>query len=111
MSNKRFSQRIMIGIVVAIFTTAIAIPSYYQATMRHSKESVLQGNLAAMRTVIKWYVQDKHRPPQSLQDLVTAGYFRELPSDPMTNSNSSWKPDIRDVVISAGKAERGIADV
>ena len=64
-----------------------------------------------MRTVIKWYVQDKHRAPQSLQDLADAGYFRVLPIDPMTNSNLSWKPEIGDVLISAEKTERGIADV
>jgi len=110
MSKKRFSRRIMIGIAVAIFTTAIAIPSY-QATIRHSRESVLQGNLVAMRTAIKWYVQDKQQAPQTLQDLADTGYFRGLPIDPMTNSNSTWKPEIRDVVISAENTERGIADV
>jgi general secretion pathway protein G len=100
----------MIGIAVIVFVAAIAIVSN-QVMIRHSRESVLQLNLVAMRTVIKWYVQDKHRAPQSLQDLVNAGYFRGLPIDPMTNSNSTWKPEIGDVVISAETTERGIADV
>jgi len=110
MSKNRFSRRIMIGIAVVVSIAAIAIRSS-QVRMRNARESVLQLNLIAMRGEIKNYIQDKHRVPQSLQDLVDAGYFRVLPSDPMTNSNSTWKPEIRDVVISAGETERGIADV
>jgi general secretion pathway protein G len=109
MYKKRFSRRIMIGIAV-LFMAAIAIRDS-QEMLRHSKESVLQGNLVAMRTAIKWYVQDKRKAPQTLQDLADAGYFRRLPIDPTTNSNSTWKPEIRDVVISAENTERGIADV
>jgi len=108
----------MIGIAVVVLIAAIAIPSQQallrhsrESVLQHSRESVLQLNLVAMRTVIKYFVQDKRKAPQSLQDLVAAGYFRELPIDPMTNSNSSWKPEIGDVVISAEKTERGIADV
>jgi hypothetical protein len=44
--------------------------------------------------VIKQYIKDKKQAPHSLQDLVEAGYFRQVPIDPMTNSNSSWKPVI-----------------
>ena len=29
--------------------------------------------------------------PRSLQDLVAAGYFRDLPTDPMTGSNRTWR--------------------
>jgi general secretion pathway protein G len=110
MSEKRFFRRFMIGIAVAVFMAGLGIPSY-KAMIRHSRESVLQLNLVTIRTAIKQYVQDKRRAPQSLQELADAGYFRALPIDPTTNSNSTWKPDIGDVVISAGKTERGIADV
>ena len=110
MSRKRLSRRIVAGIAVVVIVGAIAIRGNH-AMVRHSRESVLQFNLVAIRTEIKSYVQDKHRVPQSLQDLVDAGYFRELPIDPMTNSNSSWKPEIGDIVIAAGRTERGIADV
>jgi general secretion pathway protein G len=102
-------RRIMIGIAVVLMT-AIAIPSY-QAMIRHSRESVLQHNLVTIRTAIKWYVQDKHKSPQSLQDLTDAGYFRGMPIDPMTNSTSTWKPEFGNIVISAQTTERGIADV
>ena len=110
MSRKRFSRRAIIGIAVVAIVGATAIRGN-RAMVRHARESVLQFNLVAMRTEIKSYVQDKHRVPQSLQDLVDEGYFRELPIDPMTNSNSSWKPEIGDIVIAAGRTERGIADV
>jgi hypothetical protein len=54
----------MIGIAVVVFVEVISIPGY-QAKIRYSRESVLQLNLVAMRTVINYYLQDKHRPPQS----------------------------------------------
>jgi general secretion pathway protein G len=78
---------------------AIAFPTY-RYIMVKARERVLKVNLSAMREVIKSYTKDKNRAPQSLQDLVDAGYFREsLPFDPL---NAGWKP-----VIGAG----GITDV
>jgi general secretion pathway protein G len=99
----------MVGIAI-ILVLALSI-SKYQAMVQESREKVLKTNLATMRDVIKQYSKDKQRAPKSLQDLVAAGYFRELPVDPFTNSNSSWKPVIEDVVISPGQTDRGITDL
>jgi general secretion pathway protein G len=99
-----------IGIIIAVLW-AIAIPTY-QFLLRKSRESALETNLVTMRSVIKQYVQDKQRAPHSLQDLLDAGYFRdELPFDPITNSTSSWKSVIGNVVVAPGQAERGITDI
>ena len=89
------------GLVIVAVLVAIAIPTY-RAMVRQSKENILTVNLGSLRDVIKQYTQDKRRAPQSLQDLVDAGYFRELPVDPFTNSNSTWKPI---------RTEQGIVDV
>jgi general secretion pathway protein G len=72
---------------------------------------VLKLNLVAMRQVIKQYIKDKQQAPHSLQDLVDAGYFRQLPVDPITNSNSGWKPVIETVIVSPGQTDRGNTDV
>ena len=89
MSNRRLWLWLLMGIVVI----AAALWGY-QVAMLKSREGALRNNLATMRSVIKQYTADKRRPPQSLQDLVDTGYFRQLPIDPMTNTNSSWKPVI-----------------
>lgn len=107
MSKQRVG--LMVGIAI-ILVLALSI-SKYQAMVQESREKVLKTNLATMRDVIKQYSKDKQRAPKSLQDLVAAGYFRELPVDPFTNSNSSWKPVIEDVVISPGQTDRGITDL
>jgi general secretion pathway protein G len=100
----------MVGIAVIAVLVAILIPQY-RAWMRHARESMLTVNLDSIRSVIKQYTLDKHRPPKSLQDLVDAGYYRELPLDPFTNSNSTWIPVIETVAISPGKSDRGITDL
>jgi general secretion pathway protein G len=98
------------GITIIAILVAIGIPMY-QKMIRQSREATLTVNLGSMREVIKQYTQDKKRAPKSLQDLVDAGYFRELPIDPVTNSRSTWKPVIETVAISPGKTEQGITDV
>lgn len=52
--------------------------------------SALQSDLAAMRSAITKYRQDKGHPPSSLDELVRARYLRAIPNDPITG-----KPDWR----------------
>lgn len=81
-----------ITVVMAIIVTilAIAVPQYATAITR-SKEAVLMSNLFTMRSVIDQYTFDKEEPPQTLEDLVSEGYLRELPIDPFTESSDTWE--------------------
>lgn len=83
---------IEVMVVVSIIVTilAIAVPFYTTAMVR-AKESVLQSNLFTMRSVIDQYTYDKEEPPQSLDELVFAGYLREVPIDPFTASRETWR--------------------
>ena len=74
---------LMIVISIIIILAAIALPQY-QRTILHTREAVLRDNLFKMRTLLDQYAADKQSLPQSLEDLVTAGYMRSLPDDPMT---------------------------
>ena len=58
----------------------------YQNSVRRAREAVLKEDLFRMRDAIDQYYADKNKYPQSLQDLVTDGYLREIPKDPITNS-------------------------
>jgi general secretion pathway protein G len=53
---------------------------------------------------------DKQRAPQSLDELVSAGYLRELPKDPFTNA-ADWVPVQEDVYNSIDQTQPGISDV
>src|SRR6059058_5486847 len=82
---------LMIVITIIAILGAISIPMY-KAVVRNAKETVLKDNLREIRRIIDQYTADKKKAPTSLQDLVDAGYFRQLPVDPITNSNSTWEP-------------------
>src|SRR5882672_7775979 len=82
---------LMIVITIIAILASIAIPMY-RAVVLNAKETVLKDNLRELRRVIDQYTADKKKAPASLQDLVDAGYFRQLPVDPITSSNSTWQP-------------------
>jgi general secretion pathway protein G len=100
----------MIGIAALALLLTISMSSYRSMLLK-ARETVLKDNLSVMRRVIKHYINDQQLPPHALQDLVDAGYFRELPIDPITNSNSTWSAAIGTAVVSPGHTERGITDV
>jgi len=74
----------MIVISIIIILAAVALPQY-QKTIMHARETVLKDDLFRMRSLIDQYAADKGKLPQSLDDLVTAGYIREVPKDPITD--------------------------
>ena len=99
---------VVITIVVILITMAIPI---YNNTIKRSKETVLKQNLFTLRTVIDNYTFAKQKAPQSLQELVTEGYLRTVPNDPMTGSNQTWRTIQEDAVQSVNQTEPGIFDV
>jgi general secretion pathway protein G len=64
-----------------------------------------------MRTVIDEYTFDKKAAPQRLEDLVTEGYLRAVPIDPMTSSNETWEPVFEDGITAVDQTQPGIWDV
>src|SRR5207237_7197842 len=74
---------LMIVITIIIILAAIALPQY-QKTIMATREAVLRDDLYKMRSLLDQYAADKQKLPQSLDDLVTEGYMRELPQDPIT---------------------------
>ena len=95
----------IIGILVSI-----AVPIYQKSILR-TKESVLRNNLFTIRTVLDEYTYDKQKAPQALQDLVSEGYLREVPVDPMTGENQNWKIVMEDALQSVSQTEPGIFDI
>ena len=101
---------LMIVITIIAILAAISIPMY-KAVVLNAKEVVLKDNLRTLRKTIDQYTADKKKAPQSLQDLVDAGYFKQIPIDPITNSNSTWEPVTDTAVASPDQTDSGITDV
>ena len=101
---------LMVVMLIIGVLMAIAVPNYV-AAVKAAKESVLREDLHVMRQAIQAYTIDKQKAPQSLQDLVDAGYLREIPVDPMTRSADTWNTDQSDAMSSVDQTEPGIDDV
>jgi general secretion pathway protein G len=101
---------LMIVMAIIAVLMAVAVPVYTRAIIR-SKESVLKNNLYTMRTVIDEYTYDKQKAPQTLQDLVSDGYLRQIPVDPITGNADSWKLIMEDATNTVNQTMPGIYDV
>jgi len=73
-------------------------------------ETTLRRDLRTMREAIDNYTLDRLRPPDSLQDLVNAGYLREIPVDPVTH-HGDWVLSSNDTVLSPDQKTTGFSDV
>ena len=101
---------LMIVMTIVTVIMAMAVPMYQKAIVR-AKESVLKNNLFTLRTLIDEYTFDKAKAPQTLDDLVREGYLRQVPVDPMTGTNQSWRIIMEDAMASVNQMEPGIFDV
>lgn len=99
---------LMIVITIIIILAAIALPQY-QKTILATREAVLRDDLYKMRSLIDQYAVDKQKLPQSLDDLVSAGYMRELPVDPMTGQKD-WSI-VTGEDPNSNSSEQGVTDV
>jgi general secretion pathway protein G len=99
----------MIVISIILILMAVALPIYNTSILR-SREAVLRQNLFTLRSVISQYTLDKQKAPQGLEDVVQAGYLRQIPNDPMTGQ-PNWEVVQEDVLLAVDQQEPGISDV
>src|SRR5882672_10218432 len=95
---------LMIVISIVMILLGIAAVQYQKSVMR-AREATLKQDLQAMRQSIDNYTLDKQAAPQSLDDLVQAGYLRMVPKDPMTGA-ADWAA-IRQRRVEPGSIEHG----
>ena len=101
---------LLIVMSIIVVLVSIALPLYQRSIIR-AKESVLRSNLMTLRTVIDEYTYDKQKAPLALQDLAQEGYLKQVPLDPITGSNNTWRLVMEDAAQSVSQTEPGIFDV
>lgn len=100
---------LMIVAAIIVILAAIAAGRYEQALVK-AHESALHQDLRSMREAIQQYTLDKEEAPSSLDDLVSAGYIREVPTDPITHQKD-WNTTSDDLLLSPEQSSVGITDV
>jgi len=101
---------LMVVMLIISILLAIAVPSFI-SSIRSAREAALREDLHTMRDAIEQYTEDKQQAPQSLDDLVQAGYLKALPTDPMTRSTTTWVTAQSDSYEDVDQTQTGINDV
>lgn len=78
-------------VAMAIMATLLSIIApRYMGHIERAREAVLKDDLATMRRLIDQYHSDRGAYPDSLDELVSLRYLREIPVDPVTDRRDSW---------------------
>lgn len=101
-------ELIIVIAIIGILAT-IAMPALRQVP-RRANESVLKTNLRTMRDVIDQYHGDRGTYPPTLEELVTKGYLRKVPVDPITRHNDTWVLVFEEINLDAPPAETETGD-
>ena len=102
-------ELVVVTALVIVLTTVAMVS--YQNSVTRAREAVLKEDLFRLRDAIDQYYADKNKWPGSLEDLVTDGYVREIPKDPMTDSADSWQTVPAEADPANPTAEPGVFDV
>ena len=99
----------VIVISMVLVLLAIALPMYNQSILR-AREATFKENLHTLNRVINQYSLNKKKAPQSLDDLIQAGYLKYIPND-ITGKADTWKLDPEDPQNAYDSNNPGIAGV
>jgi general secretion pathway protein G len=100
---------LMVVIAIIIVLVGMAAQRYEQSVV-HAREAALKQDLQTMRSAIQQFTLDKQMAPNSLDDLVAAGYMSGVPEDPVTRTHE-WHTDFGDYILSPDQSAGGMTDV
>ena len=102
-------ELVIVMLIIGVLM-AIAVPKY-ERSVAIAREAVLKEDLRTMRGAIDSYTVDKQKGPQSLDDLVQAGYLQKIPVDPVTRRSDTWMTTQDDAMYSLDQTDPGITNV
>ncbi len=99
-------------VVISMITILAAMGvAQYRNSVKRTEEATLAKALFEMRDLIDQYYADKGKYPSSLDSLVSDGYMRKVPIDPITKSTDTWQTVPAEPDPANPSAEPGIYDV
>jgi general secretion pathway protein G len=101
---------LMVVLALVVILASLAMVQYRRSIV-YAKEAVLRDDLTKLRDAIDQYYADKNQYPATLGALSAEGYLREIPKDPITESNSSWQEVPAEPDASNPTASPGVFDV
>lgn len=111
MSARGFTLIELLVVVTLIVILATMGLAQYRSSIIRSKEAVLKEDLFRMRDAIDQYYADKGQYPATLDALVSEGYLRRIPKDPITDSTDTWQAVPAEPNPNNPTAEPGVFDV
>ena len=85
-----FYRALALSLIAALAVSCGGVRSSYNESERRGREAMLRDDLMAMRRAIDMHAADQGKLPKSLDDLIKAGYLRQIPEDPITKK-PDWK--------------------
>ena len=101
---------LLVVISLISILAAMGLVQYKNSIIR-TQEATLKTDLFRMRDAIDQYYADKSKYPASLDALVSDGYLRKLPEDPITHSADTWQTVPAEPDPSNPNTEPGVYDV
>ena len=101
---------VLIVVTLIVVLAGIGLATYSTSIAR-SKEAVLREDLYRLRDALDQYNADKGHWPSDLASLVSDGYMRSVPKDPITNSTDTWQIVMSDIDATNPTATPGVYDV
>ncbi|HWI19987.1 MAG TPA: type II secretion system protein [Vicinamibacterales bacterium] len=101
--------------LLIVMTLVIVLASVgmtqYRSSVTRAEEAVLKENLFRLRDAMDQFYADKNKWPADLAELVSEGYIREVPTDPMTKSKDTWQTEQAEPDANNPASAGGIDDV
>jgi general secretion pathway protein G len=107
-SNGFTLLELVMVMTIIVILAAVGVTSYQHIQLK-ARETILKEDLRTMRKMIDQYAADKEKLPQSLDDLVSANYMRDVPPDPITGQKD-WVVDMGEDTVSRDGGT-GVVDV
>ena len=101
---------LLVVITLIVVLSAIGLATY-STSIRRAKEATLKEDLFRMNDAIDQYYADKGTWPPDIASLASAGYIRQVPKDPFTDSAETWVTEMSDIDTSNPSATPGIKTI
>ena len=110
-SSRGFTLIELLIVVTLIVVLAGIGLSTYALSVKRAKEAVLREDLFRMRDAVDQYNADKGNYPPDLTSLVSDGYMRQIPKDPITESADTWQTVMSEPDPANPNATPGVYDI